>query len=152
MGVSTKPYYIINREFGGIEGKAHSTCRSQLSDSDKLATIPTTMYNRTPPNTEQIQFGLKTINLLIGLRKESVPVRKISMSKIILLHDTIFKVSNLKEFFDHPRTQELLDWWLNGSKIRTKDEIDEIKTDLEDYFNSFDEVQSCISTTTEGEE
>ena len=133
MHGSTKPWYIIDPKTGEVRGKAHSTCRYKISDGARLFTVVAAKYSENPPSAEKIQFALMCGPLITEQRESR---SRLSLYKTILLDEAMFKISNLEELFSMKRVQELLEWWVNGSKIISADDREAIKDYLKENLTN----------------
>lgn len=123
MGTGTKLRYIIDWDDLKIIGSAHTGCVQKLNKYKD-----TRYYPYEIPTTEQIQYA-KTLKHEIETFEKNNNDRiwdKQDFHKYLLATEGLFKASSTEEFLKMPRVLTLTDWWLNGSKIKTQEEIDEI--------------------------
>jgi len=126
---SVKPTWVFDLEEGKLLGKAHATCVYK----SKIPYDCSKRVDGTPPTEGQIKFAVK----LHRFREEHdrPPTRSIALFAFLLTSNAMYTTSNVDELFSLPRVKELLDWWVNGSKIITPEKAEQItrflRTELE---------------------
>jgi len=117
---STKPMWVFDLEEGKLLGKAHATCVRK----SKLPYDCSKRVDGSAPTEAQIKFAVK----LHRFREEHdrPPVRSVELYAYLLTSNAMYRTSNIDELLSSPRARELLDWWVNGSKIITSREAEQI--------------------------
>jgi len=131
MGRGTKPRTVIDWDTLQILGQAHTGCvRKKIKHED------TQFYPDGVPSPEQIAFSKKLRDFML-LANETCsgntwPPQE--FHKYLLASAALFRVSTSEQWANLTRVKSLTDWWLNGSKIITQKEYDE----LFEWIASFD--------------
>ena len=117
---AVKPIWVFDLEEGKLLGKAHATCV-------RKSNLPYDCSKRVDglaPTEAQIKFAVK----LHGFREkhDRPPVRSVELYAYLLTSNAMYRTSNTDELLSSPRARELLDWWVNGSKIITSREAGQI--------------------------
>lgn len=113
MRRQTKPQWIFDLEKAELKGLAHTTCT--LNEALHWYSSKRAKWEEKAPTKEQIVFGCKIVAVLDSLRGHGGESDEFYV--LILLSNCVWVTSSIDECLGMDRVKELLDWWVNGSKI-----------------------------------
>lgn len=123
MNIQSKPNLIFDLDEAVVKGVAHSICTSKADlewwESKR------TKWGAEYPSKEEVEFGCKLARALNKLKEYGGNSKEVHCR--ILLYECLWKTTNLDECLQSKRVNELLSWWVNGSKIMSANEAESIK-------------------------
>jgi len=125
MHRASSPHWIFDLNTSELKGLAHATCTYKA----KLGYYETkhTKWGEESPTPKQILFGTKIANVL--------RTKHVELHMRILLDRCLWNTVSLDECLSHPEVSELINWWVKGSRIMSKQHAQELLNKMRELLS-----------------
>ncbi len=116
MSIQSRPNLIFDLDKAELRGLAHATCTNKAK-LDWYAS-KSIEWNVELPSKEQIEFGCKIARIMQKTRECGRETDEFHIR--ILLYECLWKTCTAEQCLASERVNELINWWVSGSKIMSE--------------------------------
>lgn len=139
MSWQSKPYWVIDTDSEKVIARAHAGCaRAKVKTGTRFMLLRVLLRVGDLGDVlseRQVVFTSRAFRIRAKLQSEKT---KESLHCSILLCESFGRVESLADLLQTKRTRELLDWWENGSKILTREQIEKVISRLKQEFQKLE--------------